>query len=298
MYKKLKGIIIPAVTPFSDSGEIDADAMAYNYGAWGETDVGGYMCLGSNGEFRSLDDNESLRVLQQAAALKKDKLLIGGVGRESLHQTLSFIDRVQKERLAIDYLSVITPGYFAKLMDDEALVDYFTKVADFSTYPILLYCVPVFVNNVCLSAEAVRRLADHPNIYGMKDTSKDMMDAYMAAVGGRDDFTVLSGSLGNLKKNLRQGGCGGVLSAANYFPAQCAEIMNLFVQGKKEEAERQIDKVQALAAATGGRRSVAGVKCTMNLLGLRGGLPRLPVQPVDAAMAAEIRRALMENDLL
>lgn len=296
--KELRGIFIPAVTPFLENGEIDFAAMEHNYAVWDKTGISGYMCLGSNGEFRSLDDDESLQVLKKAAVLKKDKILIGGVGRESLHQTLAFIDRVQREKLAIDYLSVITPCYFAKLMDDAALIDYYTRVADFSRYPVLLYCVPAFVNDVCLSVHAVRTLADHSNIYGIKDTSKHMMQEYMAAVGGRDDFTVLSGSLGNLKKSLRMGGSGGILSAANYFPTLCTEITDLFAKGKLEEAEAQIDHMQEIAAATGGKRSVAGVKCTMNQVGLRGGYPRCPVQPVNEEMAQEIRSYIEVHGLL
>ena len=183
-------------------------------------------------------------------------------------------------------------------MDDAALIDYYTRVADFSRYPVLLYCVPAFVNDVCLSVNAVRTLADHPNIYGIKDTSKHMMQEYMAAVGGRDDFTVLSGSLGNLKKSLRLGGSGGILSAANYFPTRCAAITHLSVQGKLKEAEAQIERIQEIVAATGGRRSVAGVKCAMNQVGLRGGYPRCPVQPVNEEIAQEIRSYIEAHDLL
>ena len=95
------------------------------------------------------------------------------MGRESLYQTLKFIDRVQAADLPIDYLSVLTPHYFKSLMTDAALIEYFTRVADFSRIPILLYCAPSFANEVTISADVVRVLADHPNIHGIKDTSKN-----------------------------------------------------------------------------------------------------------------------------
>ena len=114
-------------------------------------------------------------------------------------------------------MSVLTPGYFKNLMTDHALIDYYQAIADFSPYPVLIYCAPGFANAVRISPEALRILADHPNIAGIKDTSPDMMSAYMDCVGGRDDFQVLAGSLNNFFLCTLRGGKGGILSAANYF---------------------------------------------------------------------------------
>lgn len=292
MNQKLNGIIIPAITPFDENGEIDFERMTANYTKWNETDVKGYMCLGSNGEFRSLNDEESLAVIKKASELKKDdKTLIAGVGRESLYGTLKFLDMLKAENVEIDFVSVITPCYFKGLMTDEALAEYFEAVADHSSYPVLLYCAPGFVNDVCISVDVVKRLADHPNIYGIKDTSKTMMEDYMNALGGRDDFDVLAGSLGNFLMCLEMGGHGGVVSAANYFPDKCAKFHALY-QENKEEAKVYLDKLKKLAKETGGRASVAGVKCTMNIVGYQGGYPRRPILPVAEDIQNEIKAAV------
>ncbi len=183
--RNLSGIVIPTVTPFEKNGEISFEMLKYNYDVWNQTHVNGFMCLGSNGEFRMLSDDEAFDVICAASSYADpEKCFIAGVGRESLYQTLRFIDRVQAADLPVDYLSVLTPHYFKGLMTDEALIEYFTTIADFSRHPILLYCAPSFANDVTISAEAVRVLADHPNIHGIKDTSKNMMNAYMDAVGG------------------------------------------------------------------------------------------------------------------
>lgn len=298
--RKLEGIIIPAITPFDKDGKIDFDAMEYNYRQWNKTHISGYMCLGSNGEFRSLTDEESLVVIRKAARLRaSDKLLIAGVGRDSLVHTLEIVRILNEEKLDIDYISVITPCYFASLMTDEALVAYFNAVADFSDYPVLLYCAPTFVNNVCLSVKAVQKLAEHPNIYGIKDTSKMMMGNYMEVIGVRDDFSILAGSLGNLRECLDKGGKGGVVSAANYFPEECAQIIELFHKEGKDAAFKYLEYMKQLARATGGAASVAGVKCAMNLVGLKGGVPRLPVRPVGKElvnrMDIEIKRHRLQS---
>ena len=297
--KQLGGIIIPAVTPFDQEGKIDFTLLQANYQAWNATEVAGYMCLGSNGEFRMLDDDEAFQVIQVSSqAADKDKCFIAGVGRESLYQTLKFIDRVQNAGLDIDYLSVLTPHYFKGLMTDQALVDYYRQIADSSALPVLLYCAPDFANSVCISAQAVRELADHPNIHGIKDTSKNMMDAYMDAVGGREDFEVLSGSMSTVLHCMDRGGKGGVVSAANYFPSQCAKVVSLYREEGREAALSYYTQLQAVIKQTGARGSVAGVKCCMNLMGLGGGYPRRPVLPVDPQIREEMHQALVQAGFL
>jgi len=289
------GIIIPAVTPFREDGTIAFDLMEKNYEAWNKTSVAGYMCLGSNGEFRMLDDDEAFEVIRRTAELAcPKKTLIAGVARESLVHTLKFIDRVLEADLPIDYLSLLTPHYFKGLMTDEALIQYYTRIADHSTKPVMLYCAPNFANSVCISAEAVKALADHPNIHGIKDTSTDMMSAYMQAAGGRDDFEIVSGSMSTVIACMDQGGKGGVVSAANYFPEECSEVVRLYNEEGRQAAVDYYSALNVLIKKTGARGSVAGVKCCMNLVGLGGGVPRLPVLPVADSIREEMRQALVE----
>jgi 4-hydroxy-2-oxoglutarate aldolase len=297
--EKIEGIVIPAVTPFGEDGDVRFDLMEKNYSAWNKTDVCGYMCLGSNGEFRMLDDDESFGVIKAAAEFTApDKKLIIGVGRESLIGTLRFIDRIEAAGIRADYLSVLTPHYFKGLMTDRALVEYFTAIADRSAMPILLYCAPGFANTVCISSAALKELADHPNIHGIKDTSPDMMDEYMAAVGGRNDFMVLAGSINTTLACLDKGGSGGIASAANYLPQECADFVRIYREDGRDKAVEYIAALKAVVKATGGRGSVAGVKCAMNILGLGGGFPRRPILPVDKKTEEEMRQAFIDGGYL
>ena len=298
--KKLEGIIIPCVTPFQEDGALAVDDLRFNYEKWNATRVQGYMALGSNGEFRSLDDDEALCVLKTASeTASKEKLFIGGIGRESLVHTLRFLDRVTEAGLQMDYVSVLTPHYFKGRMTDAALAAYFTAVADRSEYPVLLYCAPSFANGVCISPGLLKELADHPNIYGIKDTSKDMMNTYMDTVGGREDFEVFSGSLGTIMTCFERGGKGGIVSAANYFPNACAKLYEIFCAEGLEAARVYHAEVKELSGVTGARASVAGVKTCMNIMGYRAGVPRVPVLPCDAEQAASFREEIEKRrDLL
>lgn len=297
MKNSLEGIYIPAVTPFDEEEKLSEKMLQHNIRKWNQTDAAGYMCLGSNGEFRMLDDDESLKVIRTFAEFRgEDKGLIAGAGRESLYQTLKFIDRIGEEQLEIDYLSILTPHYFKNAMSDRALVEYFTKIADVSPYPVLLYCAPGFANTVCISCEALKVLAEHPNIHGIKDTSKDMMDTYMDAVGHREDFCVMAGSVNTLHRCLQRGGKGAVVSAANYFPDECARLVTLWKEAGEEDFLVYYNWLRTLIGQTGARGGVAGVKCCMNLRGYQAGMPRKPVFPLDDDQMQEIKKYLADYE--
>ena len=294
--KKLEGIIIPAVTPFDETGKVRLDWLTYNYEKWNQTDVAGCMALGSNGEFRSLNDDESFEVINTASeVMSEDKLYIAGIGRESLYRTLRFLDKLQNADVRIDYVSVLTPSYFFKQMTDDALVDYFSSIANESKYPVLLYCAPSYANNVCISPEALKRLADHPNIAGIKDTSKDMMSRYMDAAGEREDFEIFAGSLSNILTCMRRGGKGGIISASNYFPQTCAKFTELVKTDGLENAVPYLEQIQTLMKETGALAGVAGVKATMNMMGFKAGVPRKPVLPCSADITERIASYIENN---
>lgn len=288
----LSGILIPAVTVFDADERVDRAAMEFNFDRWGRTDVAGYMVLGSNGEFRMLTDEESREVVATAACAKSGKTLIVGAGRESLAHTLAFMRSLEPWYVSIDYLSVLTPSYFAKLMDGPALRDYYTTLADASPVPLLLYVAPSFANGVVVPPAVLAELADHPNIAGIKDTSPTMMVDYMLAAGGREHFVVLAGSLANMMSDLSFGGTGGVVSAANYLPAECATLTTLYLGGREREAYAYYATLQRLAKATGGKYSVASLKACMNARGYRAGVPRRPVRPLSDEQDAAARAAL------
>jgi 4-hydroxy-2-oxoglutarate aldolase len=288
----LRGIQIPVATPFTQEQSLDLAALEFNLSAWATTGVAGFMVLGTNGEFKGLSDEESRAVVHAAAERKDGKTLIVGAGRESLAETVAFIDSLGPDMQAIDYLSILTPHYFSKQMTGDALGAYYTAVADHSPKPLLLYVAPGYANGVTVPPPVLAALADHPNIAGVKDTSPAMMNDYMLAAGGRKDFTVLAGSLSNIIPELTFGGTGGVVSAANYLPTECAHLTDLWFAGRFEHALTYYLLLQRVVKATGAKYGVAGLKFCMNEVGLRGGVPRLPVQPLPSSAAAEVRETL------
>lgn len=295
--ERLSGVYPPCVTPFDEDENISFEGIRKNIAAYNETSIVGMMPLGSNGEFRSLDDEESLKIVEiYVKERKPDKAIMAGAGRESAKTTIDFVKKVAD--LGVDFVSLLPPHYFAKNMTDDVLERFFTRVADQSPVPVLVYNAPKFASGVLLSPELITKIAQHPNIVGMKDTSKEDISAYVNAVPSDAEFYVLAGSINKFYDGLVAGAVGGVLSLADYLPSLACRLHDLYRTGKVEEAQKYDVYLRELSSNAAGKYGVAGVKAAMNLLGLHGGIPRDPLPPLSNERQEELRTVLKQEKLL
>lgn len=291
----LTGVFPPLTTPFVNQ-LVDYEKLAENIHKMNETKLKGYMPLGSNGEFKSLTDDEALKVIEVVMKHKsKEKTLIAGTGRESAYATVEFTKKVAD--LGADFASVVTPHYYAKKMNNEALIRFYTEVGDSSPIPILIYNVPGYAGGVTVSAEVISVLAQHPNIVGMKDTSKEDIANYINAVHNGNEFYVLAGSISKFYDGLINGAIGGVLSIADYLPEKCCEIQELFMTGKRREAKELNDHLRSLSKEVSSKYGVAGVKAAMDLLGYNGMDPRIPLMMLSENEVKELKSIFVREGL-
>jgi dihydrodipicolinate synthase/N-acetylneuraminate lyase len=165
----LEGIFAAVTTCFYPDGRPYWRKLEANMDRYSLTPMSGMVLLGSTGEAVMLSDEESretLRVARQATA--PEKVLLAGVGRESVIETLRLADYAAE--LAYDAVLVRTPHYYRKQMRNREMLTYYQAVADRSPLPVLLYSVPS-CTAYDLPIEVVAELAMHPNIVGMKDSS-------------------------------------------------------------------------------------------------------------------------------
>lgn len=273
--KRLSGVIAPLTTPFRDDQSLDFDAVIYNIEKYNATGLAGYMPLGSNGEFRSLVESESLEMVKLLRRLTpSSKALLVGAGRESAYSAAEFSKKAAD--LGADFVSILTPFYFKDLLTDDGLYKYFEYIADRSPVPVLIYNAPRFTGGLCLSPELIRRCAQHDNIAGMKDTSANDISGYIKAAEDLD-FVVLAGTVKKFMSGLEAGAIGAVLACSDYIPDECCRVYEMFRSGHVEEARRLYLEVAEISARWSGQTGVPGVKKAMDHFGFRGGLPRLPL---------------------
>ncbi|HHW13298.1 MAG TPA: dihydrodipicolinate synthase family protein [Firmicutes bacterium] len=283
--EQLSGVFTPMVTPFKND-EILYDGIVENVKKMNRTGLRGYFVLGTNGEFRSLSVEERLKVLKTVVDnAAPDKIVMAGTSAESTKETIDITKEAAK--IGAKSVSLLMPHFFRKHLDDDAYTDYIIKVADASPVPVLLYNNPSVAADVLISPEVIRRVAEHPNVVGMKDSSRGNYQKYLEAAEGKD-FYLLAGSAGFFLDLLKAGGVGGVLSLANVFPDACAKLYEAYKAGNMEEAEQLNAKLVELNKKVSGFGGVAAVKSAMNLAGYTGGDPRHPLRPLTAEQKADL----------
>jgi len=165
----IDGVFAAVTTPFYPDERIYFRKLEANVARYSRSLLSGILVLGSTGEASHLDEGESREVLRVAAeASAPEKVLIAGVGRESLKATVELAASAADSRY--DVALVRLPCYYVGQMSPAAVLNYFRSVADRSPLPVLLYNIPRFVP-YNIPIELVAELAQHPNIIGIKDSS-------------------------------------------------------------------------------------------------------------------------------
>jgi 4-hydroxy-2-oxoglutarate aldolase len=294
LLRKMSGVFVPISTPFGGDEEVDYDALRFNLERYAESGVLGHLALGSNGENRSLTEQEKLRVLETIVKHKgPGQVVMAGATYDAQRDTERFL--TQAASLGADFGLVLSPGYFRKQMTDEVLFRYFSTVADASPIPVLIYNAPAFCG-VTVSPALVGRLAAHPNIVGMKDSASSGIEEFLKFESDR--FHVLAGSANFLFRAMMGGSAGGTVSLANSFPALA---MDLFRCGQARDEARGVPLQERVKRINGAIASVfgpSGVKAAMNLAGLRGGIPRRPLLPLTPAQQDELKCVLAQEGLI
>ncbi|HVZ82443.1 MAG TPA: dihydrodipicolinate synthase family protein [Terracidiphilus sp.] len=186
----IEGIFAAITTPFYPDERLYLRKLEANVARYSRSLLAGMVVLGSTGEANSLNDAETRDVLRTAAdAAAPEKVLIAGIGRESVKATVELAEAAAEARY--DAVLVRTPTYYAPLMTTEAVLAYFRSVADRSPLPVLLYNIPKFAPYP-MPVEVVAELAQHPNIIGIKDSSGsiDNLRALLAATQNAPRRTV------------------------------------------------------------------------------------------------------------
>lgn len=293
MSKKLSGIAAPISTPFVNQ-EVSYDQLRSNMQQYSRTGLAGFFALGSNGESMFLTESEKLKVLEVVLQEKADhQIVMAGAGYESTQQTISFSNQVAE--MGADFVSILTPSYFKKRLTDEAMIGYYTEVADAVPVPVIAYNAPGFTG-MTLTPKVVEVISRHPNVIGMKDTSKGNMSTYLSAAG--NDFDILSGTVSTLFESMLLGAKGGVVSLANAFPAPCCELYEACKAVDLDKARRLHYMLIKLNKSVSGSFGVAGVKYASEVAGYHGGDPRKPLLPITAEGRQSIRIAIEEAGLL
>jgi len=229
---------VAIVTCFDDQEAIDYAAIRKQVRR--QVNAGNNLLVcGTNGDFTSLTHPEKVRVCAEVLEEVDGKVKVfANAGTPSTYETILLGKEIVG--LGVDGVAVITP-YFIGCTQD-GLFAHYSRVADSLEKPVYLYDIPARTQNHIEPATA-SRLADHPNILGIKDSGggQDSLDEYLEIANKRDDFDVFSGPDSLIYYSLSKGARGCISGLGNVMPATLNAICTAFDAGDMEEAKRQQD---------------------------------------------------------
>jgi 4-hydroxy-2-oxoglutarate aldolase len=170
----------------------------------------------------------------------------------------------------------------------EVFIAHYRRVADASPIPVMLYSVPQFTG-VALEAPEVGVLAQHPNIIGIKESSGNVQRAAEMLAAVPSSFQVLVGSASMMFPSMVLGAVGSILALASAMPEQCVALFDAAKKSDLEAARALQGMILPASKVIVSQCGIPGVKYAMDLAGYRGGLPRLPLMPLQEDQRRVIR---------
>lgn len=293
-----EGVITPMVTPLIDRENIDFKGLEKLLDHLINGGVSGVFLMGTTGEGTSISPRMRKDLIKYSIEYVKGRVpVFVSIADCCIEESLNMA-RYAKE-CGVTYLVSALPFYLG--LTQKEIIDYYTTIADNVPLPLFLYNIPA-QTKLMISVEAVKTLAKHPNIIGMKDSSGNgtYFNTLLAEIKAEyPNFTILVGPDEMLASTMAMGGNGGVNSGSNLFPEL---YVNLFKACKAKDTER-ILKLQKLVMKVSteiysvDKSSVSflkGLKAALFTEGLITDYICEPLQKVNNADLETIRKNVTE----
>jgi 4-hydroxy-tetrahydrodipicolinate synthase len=289
----LHGLWLPLVTPFRN-GELDEASLRRLVRHYAALPVDGLILAATTGESLTLTPQETERLVfavrDEAASARGFPVCLGLSGSNT-NALLDMLDRTAG--WPIDGYLISCPYYSRP--SQRGLELHFGALADRATHPILLYNIP-YRTGVNLGNEAMLRLADHPNIVGLKDCCADRNQSRDLLRRRPQNFAVLTGEDAQYQEALTDGADGGILASAHIETDTFAEIRKLMAAAERDAALVRWQSVAELTRLLFAEPSPAPIKYWLWRTGLIDSAElRLPMTQVSADLAARLDQEIQRR---
>lgn len=241
---KYRGVVVPMVTPVTEDGRLDVPAVERIIEFFAHHHVAPLL-MGTTGEGNSVSAADGLLMVRTAVKAAAGRILIyagltGNCFSEQLEQAEAYT------KAGADVIVATLPSYYA--LTEEQMFGYYKALADAVTGPLMLYNI-LATTHMSIPVDVVRRLADHPNIVGLKDSERDLerMRQCVEISRNREDFAYFCGWAARSAYSLSIGGDGIVPSTGNYVPEMFNELYEAAVKGDMTTAERIQEETDEIA---------------------------------------------------
>ncbi len=288
-----KGSIVALITPF-EHGKVAEKAFQAFVGWQISEGTHGLVPCGTTGESPTLSHEEHMRVTELCLEVAKGKIpVIAGTGSNSTEEAIQLTRHAEKA--GADAALLVTPYY--NKPTQEGLYRHYKAVHDAVDLPILIYNIPGR-SVVDMSLETMKRLAELPNIIGVKDATSDLVRPLRTLREIGPDFCQLSGEDATVVPFLAQGGVGCISVTANIAPRACAELHEAWMAGDHERVREINLRLLPLHDAMFCESSPGPVKYAASLIGHCSEEMRMPLCGLSEASKEHVRAAMVSAGLL
>ncbi len=292
---QIRGIIPPVATPMQANEDLDLPRLRWFLDRLIHEGVHGVFVLGTNSEFYALDEHEKQQVIATSVEhVGKRVPVFAGTGAESTREAVRLTKMAERE--GAQGVSIITP-YFISPTQQE-IFDHYRRIAESTSLSVILYNNPSTCGGIKIDVDTVARLAQVPNILGIKDSSGDLQNTneYVRVVPER--FSVMQGRDTLIYPSLLFGARGAVPASANVAPGLAVEIYEAFQRGDHAAAKAAQLRLNPVRLSLNLGTAPGGVKAALDLLGTSLGPSRAPIAPLSPEKREKMRSALGQAGLI
>ena len=285
------GSAVAIVTPFSETGvnfEVLAELCEFHIA--NGTDA--IVVAGTTGEASTMPDEEHLATIEFVVKTIAGRIpVIAGTGSNDTHHAVEL--SIKAEALGVDGLLCVTPYY--NKASQEGLYRHFKAVADAVKVPIILYNVPSRTG-MNINPETVARLAQLPNVNGLKECKLDQVPEVVYHCG--HSINLYSGEDAFVLPLMSYGGRGVISVVANIVPQQTHDMVAAYLSGDTAEATRIQTSLVPLIKAMFCDVNPIPVKFALGQMGFAVGECRMPLCEPSEAAAKSIKQTMAEYQLI
>ncbi|NCI50834.1 4-hydroxy-tetrahydrodipicolinate synthase [Sediminibacterium roseum] len=286
--QQLRGTGVALITPFTTEHKVDFDALGKVIDSLINGKVEYLVTLGTTGETPTLDKQEKLDIVNYTFEKVAGRVpVVVGIGGNNTAELVSDLHKFPLDK-AVAVLSA-SPNY--NKPSQEGIYQHYKVLAAESPKPILLYNVPGRTGRN-MSADTTLRLAQLPNIAGMKEASGDMAQCMQLLRDIPEDFLLVSGDDALALPQIACGMQGVISVAANAFPSQFSDMVRASLNNDFASAKKINDTLLEAYDIMFAENNPAGVKAFMAEQGLIGNNVRLPVVPLSEGLHARVKTYL------
>ena len=294
MRRSFQGSLVAMVTPFRD-GEVDEATLAELVEFHVANGTDGLVPCGTTGESPTLSHGEHKRVIELVIKAARGRIpVVAGTGSNSTAEAIEMT--VHAAKAGADGALLVSPYY--NKPTQQGLYEHFKAIAQAAPdLPLIVYNIQgrTAVN---VETETMARLAQIPNIVGVKEASGnlDQMTSVILACG--PDFSVVSGDDSLTLPLMAVGGRGVISVLANFLPREVAELTHAALDGDSKRARELHQRLFPICRAMFIETNPIPVKEAMAMLGMIRAEWRLPMCPMTDANRERLRKVLLTAGIL